>query len=303
MTSSTRAAPGFTGNPLDRADQLREKPAELAALRERADARLLALEGLDPLLDDGHLRWRPLAEATPGADLALLGFIEGVPHFVEIKATITASAPMAVWGALATLSSGEAAVYATARSLVDWHARHRFCANCGEATRPERGGWSRRCGACSSQHFPRTDPVVIMLAQHDGRILLARQPQFPAGRYSALAGFVEVGESIEDAVIRETQEECGIPVRNVRYIASQPWPFPSSLMIACISDAEHRDLTLDTTEIEAAIWCDRGEVEAALAGDPQAPFIAPPPIAIAYSLLTAWVDGQKKAEAGWKESA
>jgi NAD+ diphosphatase len=132
-----------------------------------------------------------------------------------------------------------------------------------------------------------------MLAEHQGRVLLGRQPQYPQGRYSALAGFVEPGESIEEAVAREFAEEAGIGVSNIRYVASQPWPFPGQLMIACIAEARDDKLTIDFTELEDAKWVSRSGVEAALRGDPQAPFIAPPPFAIAHSLLRAWLEASQ----------
>jgi len=176
-----------------------------------------------------------------------------------------------------------------ARSLIAWHNRHCFCANCGSATELFRAGWGRKCGACSVEHFPRVDPVVIMLAQHDGRVLVGRQPQYPPGRYSALAGFVEPGESIEEAVARELREEAGIEVANVRYVASQPWPFPGQLMIACIADAISDALMIDITELEDAKWVDRSGVEAAIRRDPDAPFLAPPHFAVAHTLFMRWL--------------
>jgi NAD+ diphosphatase len=152
-----------------------------------------------------------------------------------------------------------------------------------------RAGWGRKCPACAAEHFPRVDPVVIMLAEHRGRVLLGRQPQYPAGRYSALAGFVEPGESLEEAVQRELREEAGIDTSNVRYLASQPWPFPGSLMIACLADAASDALTIDTTELEDAFWAERDEVAAALRGEPGARFLAPPHYAIAHTLLQRWL--------------
>ncbi len=189
---------------------------------------------------------------------------------------------------LPMLSPEEAALYGGARSLVDWHARHRFCAVCGSPTELFRGGWGRRCASCGAEHFPRVDPVVIMLAEYEGRVLLGRQPGFPPGFFSALAGFVEPGESLEEAVARELFEEAGIAVSDVSYVASQPWPFPSSLMIGCRAVARDAALTIDTTELEAAMWVDRAEVRAALAGDMGASFMAPPPLAIARYLLEDW---------------
>jgi NAD+ diphosphatase len=189
--------------------------------------------------------------------------------------------------ALATLQPGEAETYAAARSLILWHARHGFCANCGHATEPFRAGWGRRCGSCGTEHFPRVDPVVIMIAEHDGRALLGRGKGWPPGRYSALAGFVEPAESIEEAVAREIREESGVVVHNVRYVASQPWPFASSLMIACVATADDPTITLDTNELEDAIWVPRDEVARVLAGG-EGPFLPPPPYAIAHTLLTEW---------------
>ena len=181
------------------------------------------------------------------------------------------------------------ALYGGARSLIDWHHRHRFCAQCGAPTHIAKGGWQRDCSGCGASHFPRVDPVTIMLAQHDGAVLVARQAMWPTGRFSALAGFVEPGESLEEAVLRELHEEAGIMCTDVRYIASQPWPFPSQLMIACIANAPHRDIVLDATELSDAMWVDRAQVRAALAGDADALFLAPPPYAIAHTLLSHWV--------------
>jgi NAD+ diphosphatase len=188
------------------------------------------------------------------------------------------------------MAPDDAALWGTARSLIAWHDRHGFCANCGLATAPFRAGWGRKCGGCSGEHFPRVDPVVIMLAEHEGRVLLGRQPQYPPRRYSALAGFIEPGESVEEAVAREFVEEAGIRVSNIRYVASQPWPFPGQLMIACIATAEDDALTIDYTELEDAMWVPRAGVAAALDGQADAPFLAPPRFAIANSLLRAWIE-------------
>ncbi|MFN2258417.1 MAG: NAD(+) diphosphatase, partial [Parasphingopyxis sp.] len=139
-----------------------------------------------------------------------------------------------------------------------------------------------------AEQFPRIDPVVIMLAEHAGKALVGRQSRFPPGNYSALAGFVEPGESLEEAVARELKEEAGVEALSVRYLASQPWPFPGSLMMACIAPVADPEITLDPNELEDARWVDREQVRAALSRDPQAPFTAPPPFAIAHTLLRAW---------------
>ncbi len=283
---------GFTGARLDRADRLRTDPDAFAAAIADPRATCLLLDGIDPVPGSGGgLIWEALDPADERA-LLLLGIDDsGAPRFVrEAHAGGRVDArSRTVMRLLPMLSPEEAALYGGARSLVDWHARHRFCAVCGSPTELFRGGWGRRCASCGAEHFPRVDPVVIMLAEYDGRVLLGRQPGFPPGFFSALAGFVEPGESLEEAVARELFEEAGIAVSDVSYVASQPWPFPSSLMIGCRAVARDAALTIDTTELEAAMWVDRAEVRAALAGDMGASFMAPPPLAIARYLLEDWV--------------
>jgi NAD+ diphosphatase len=283
-----RVRPGFTGAGLDRADHLRLDEARLAELAVAVEARLLRLSGLDPELDEeGRLGWDKVAEVE---ERIFLGFREGAPLFAPLIRTEPGQRAWSVFALLNRMAAEDTAVWGTARSLIEWHNRHLFCGACGTATMPFRGGWGRRCGGCGLEHFPRVDPVVIMLAEYDGRVLLGRQPQYPAGRYSALAGFVEPGESIEEAVARELGEEAGIQVGDVRYVASQPWPFPGQLMIACTAMAADDSITLDTNELEDAIWVDREGVRAALAGDPEAPFLGPPHFAIAYTLLKHWAE-------------
>jgi NAD+ diphosphatase len=283
------AQPGFTGAGLDRADHLRLDEAQLAAMMANGDARLLGLAELDPMIDgEGRLQWSAFAEAAT-EETIFLGLDEGVPLFAPLVRTHAIGVrAWSVFRTLSMMSARDAAIWGAARSLNEWHNRHGFCSICGAPTAAFRAGWGRRCTGCNAEHFPRVDPVVIMLAELDGRVLLGRQPQYPQGRYSALAGFVEPGESIEEAVQRELFEEAGVSVSDVRYVASQPWPFPGSLMIACIGRAESDEITLDTNELEDAIWVDRAGVLAALAGDPEAPFQAPPAFAIANTLLTRW---------------
>ena len=286
-------SPGFTGGTLDRADPLRNDAGKLAAAMADPRARLLRLRALEPELDeDGGLVWDSIAEAHPDGEIVLLGLDEGgVPHFAcaNPEEAIVSGRAFTIFRILERLSAEDAAHYAAARSVVDWHMRHRFCAVCGTGTEPFRAGWGRKCPRCSAEHFPRVDPVVIMLAEFGDKVLMGRGPGWPPGRYSALAGFVEPGESIEEAVARETFEEAGVRVRDVRYIASQPWPFPSSLMIAAIGVADDDALSIDPNELEDAIWVSRDAVRAVMAGEP-GPFVAPPPYAIAFNLLSAWIE-------------
>ena len=282
--------PGFTGAGIDRADHLRLDEAGLRALAAHAEARLLRLEELDPVLDEeGRLLWAAIEEAE--SELIFLGLEGDLPLFAPVVRTgAIGRRAWAVFRILNLMSPRDAAIWGAARSLNEWHNKHLFCGLCGSPTLLFRGGWGRRCGGCGAEHFPRVDPVVIMLAQHRGRILVARQPQYPPGRFSALAGFVEPGESIEEAVARELKEEAGVAAANVRYVASQPWPFPGSLMIACIADAASEEIELDRKELEEAMWVDRAGVVSALAGAPDAPFLAPPPYAIANTLLHRWLE-------------
>jgi NAD+ diphosphatase len=282
-TTALPPEPFFSGAGLDRADAVRADPAALEALAKRPEARQLAWDDRLPVLDgDGRLVWNEIQEP----DL-FLGLDGDEPRFTAIEDVQPLA--YAAFPLMTALHPDDAPLFAAALSLTRWHGKHRYCANCGQLTEIVRGGWSRKCPACSAEHFPRVDPVVIMLAEHDGRLLLGRQPQYPAGRYSALAGFVEVGETVEAAVARELHEEAGIRVRNVRYVASQPWPFPSSLMIGCLADADEDALTIDKTELDDARWFTREEVAAALDGRPDAGFQPPPKAAIARTLLEHWL--------------
>lgn len=280
----------FTGSRLDRADHVRADADRLAGYMNWK-ARLLALDGLMPALgEDGRLVWGTLADAREDAELIFLGLDDGKACFVAVPPAGDQSPRMAnpqLWSLMASLAPDDLALYGGARSVADWHARHRFCAACGGATRIAKGGWQRDCTGCGAQHFPRTDPVTIMLVEHAGKLMLGRGLGWPEGRFSALAGFVEPGENIEEAVAREVFEEAGVRVRDVTYVASQPWPFPSQLMIGCNAHADSSELTIDETEMAEINWYTREDVVAALAGE--GPFIAPPPHAIAHHLLQWWI--------------
>lgn len=289
-------AGGIERGALDRADHLRADAAKLAELRARGDARLLLLDGLQPLLSEaGTLTWGGLDQLAPGTETVFLGLADdGAPCFAAVLGASDerpAYLQRPNWNAIALLPESELALYGGARSLVDWHARHRFCARCGGVTEIAKGGWQRDCPACSAMHFPRTDPVAIMLVEHDGNLLLGRGKNFPEGRYSALAGFVEPGETIEQAVAREVWEEAGVRVRDVSYVASQPWPFPSQLMLGCHGYADSAELTVDYSELADARWYSRAQVAEAMRLGEQSPtFLPPPHHAIAHHLLEWWLE-------------
>lgn len=295
----------FAGNPLDRAQQQRLDDAWLAGSLADGSSRFLPLHRLEALVkrDGSGLAWarRGILDRVPSApDPLLLGLLGGVAHYaVDVSSLTDAGAELGlgevaefldVRAVAGQLSAEESGIVAQARALVDWHATHPFCARCGAATAVAQGGALRRCTRCNAEHFPRVNPVVIMLVVSGDRCLLGRQRAWPAGMYSTLAGFVEVGETIEEAVRREVAEESGIRVGEVRYHSSQPWPFPSSLMIGCLAEALSEELTIDKHEIEDARWFDRPTVLRACRGETDAgELFLPPVMAIGRRLCDVWV--------------
>jgi len=294
---------GFSNSPLDRLGDRRADAELIAAMSVLPDAGYVLIERDRPVLagvGDGRtaVHGRGIAAALSARldQAVFLGLDDGQPLFAAPLPPAEALPDgfeacdlrgLAVDGVL----DGRAlSVLAAAKSLVDWHARHGFCANCGAATRLGMGGWKRDCPACAAQHFPRTDPVVIMLAVDGDRCLLGRQARFAPGMYSCLAGFVEPGETIEDAVRREIREEAGVPVGRVRYLASQPWPFPSSLMIGCLAEALGETITMDAEELEDCRWVSRDEARQMLDRTHPGGLTSPFPFAIAHRILRAWVD-------------
>jgi NAD+ diphosphatase len=213
----------------------------------------------------------------PDADPAALGLDDGA-LFSEVR------------GVAPALPIADAGIVAQARSLLDWHNRNRFCGACGSPTSIRKGGASRQCDGCSAEVFPRTDPVVIMVVWRGDRCLLGRRSGRPGGNYSCLAGYIDQGETIEEAVRREVMEEAGILVDEVQYHASQPWPFPSSLMIGCFAHAATEEVRLDDDELADARWFSREEVRRAVES-PSETLTLPGPIAIAHHLLRDWAIG------------
>ncbi|QDY68625.1 NAD(+) diphosphatase [Qingshengfaniella alkalisoli] len=255
MDKVTFARAGF-----DCAAHLRAKPPVLADLWHAADAKVLPLSGgLLPCDDTAGLRWSPSTDHVDRFDAALfLGISDAGPRFaLEVDDPACAADLRDV---MARLSPSDASLAATARSLFEWHRRHGFCANCGVRSDIANGGWTRICPTCGAEHYPRTDPVVIMLVTHGNSVLVGRSPGWPDGMYSLLAGFVEPGETVEDAVRREVFEESGVRVGPVKYLVSQPWPFPSSLMLGCAAVAESTGITLDPVELEDACWITREDM-------------------------------------------
>lgn len=300
--------PAFVTHVLDRAAHLRGNDAKLMAMEERGDTRAFVVHR-DSLLVK-HEPNGPRAELTikealalganPGTiflglrnGAAVFGMGIGVPAADKLAgrpdAGLVELRGLAMQGVLPV---EQLSAIAMAKSLVNWHQRHGYCANCGTRTAMSQGGWKRDCPSCKAEHFPRTDPVVIMLVTHGDRCLLGRQKQFPAGMYSCLAGFVEAAETIEDAVRREIVEESGILCTDVRYYMTQPWPYPSSLMIACTATATTDDITVDRTELEDARWFSRDEAAQMLKREHPDGLFGPHPFAIAHHLLGRWLEGQ-----------
>ena len=303
------AAVGYANNPLDRCAALRSDEKAVSALAADPAARFFVIaadvpllrrtgNGLDPLFDRAAAEGFGLLK-----EQAFLGSDANGPVFaVELDQPAAESEQdsgdivridlrtLAVQGLLPPHILGP---LGEAKALLFWHRRHRFCAHCGERTALASSGWRRDCAGCSAQHFPRTDPVAIMLAVRGDFCLLGRQQRFAPGVVSCLAGFIEPGETMEDAVRRELFEEAGIHVGAVRYLCSQPWAFPSSLMIGCIAESTTEDLVVDTEELELARWFSRAETRAILAGTHPEGVTCPPPIAIAHHLIRAWaMDGE-----------
>lgn len=303
----------FVAGALDRADALRDQPTALRAYwpysrvlvvdadgRTRAnggvDGGLLALNGLSLAEDTEHTTGSPVEQAVflgMAGDTAWFALPAEALSVVadEARAAWDAAQPIDLRAAAAVWPAADATTFAQARAVLHWRARHRFCPACGGALRYERGGWLGRCTACGLDHYPRTDPAVIVAITDGERLLLGRQANWPARRYSTLAGFVEPGETLEQTVAREVMEESGVRVLRSRYLASQPWPFPSSLMLGFIAEAEP-DLPRADQELEDVRWFSRDEVGAALRGETvDDGLLLSPSVSISRWLIEAWYAG------------
>ena len=305
----------FGTSGLDRSAELRGDSDALRQLLGSEAAGVLPIWRGKPLMREATLTWLP--DAHPifvHADESpiFLGHDDGAPRFArdisnwepdtdasEVGAFLDRSTqhhPDAPEGAdftelrgvMTQLTRRDAELAATARAVLSWHETHGFCAKCGAPSKITQGGWQRDCPACGAKHFPRTDPVVIMLITHGNDVLVGRSPFWPEGFYSLLAGFIEPGETVEAAVRREVFEEAGVRVGKVDYLASQPWPFPSSLMLGCAGVAESRDIVLDENELADARWVSREEMVQVFSGT-HPELSEPRRGAIAHSLLQAWL--------------
>ena len=300
----------FAGNPLNRDSERRGDEAFIAEKLADAESLAVALWNGKPLVEDvlgedgqstgvqiAYLRADMAQDLAGGSEkLLYLGLWKDIAVFaVDIEgAADPAEGPLQGLGkfeelraAAATLPPADAGILATAKSMFEWRRRHRWCSACGQKTEVSDAGWKRVCPACEAEHFPRTDPVAIMLAVHEGKCLLGRQAAWPAGMFSALAGFVEPGETIEEACARELQEEAGLKATAVRYHSSQPWPWPGSLMMGLIAEVDSADAAPDQTELEEVRWFSKEEAAQLIKGELEGAF-CPPSLAIAHQLIKAW---------------
>jgi len=297
---------GYSASRVDRAAERRADAEALRGLENDSRARAYVVGGELIVLRKTEGNPDPLFTCTAArgfagaAETAFLGLVNGAPLFAVAIEPTTATAlkddstfevtdlrSIAVRG---LIEADHLPPLAEGKALLNWHARHRFCPNCGAATQAVEAGWRRDCPACKSQHFPRTDPVAIMLPVAGDRCVLGRSHRFQPGMWSCLAGYIEPGEAIEDAVRRETREEAGIVCGRVAYFRSQPWPFPTSLMIGCHAEAISHEIVIDHNELADARWFDREEVASMIARKHPDGFTAPAPVAIAYHIIRAWVE-------------
>lgn len=312
MTSATvdLSAPmmSFIDNILDRQSTRRSDPAFLEAQLTRPDARVILStdrQFVFPAGDrppPGHTLDAALTLGAAREELVYLGqnpdgarplfatTLAATDEEIEADPTLW-SMDLRTLALQGSFSSADLGALAQARALIHWHRTHGFCSRCGTASVLVEAGYRRDCPSCGGQHFPRTDPCVIMLITDGDRALLGRPPRLTAGIFTTLAGFMEPGETIEQAVRRETKEESGIDVGAVRLVSNQPWPFPANLMLGCVGAATSAEIVIEDDELEACRWCDRAEVRQMIDGTHPAGDRIPPSISIAYELITGWMNG------------
>jgi NAD+ diphosphatase len=294
----------FSGDPLDRSSNERRNPEWVAQKLAAPDSRYLPFWKLNPLSttdDEPKLLWLDRSVLTHVAEAdtpVLLGMQDDVAHFaVDVSPLADPIFELGIEGgafndtrALAPRIGADAGTVAHGRAMIDWHNRHRFCPRCGDPTEPRAAGGYRQCSSCEAEHFPRTDPVVIMVVWRGDKCILGRQKAWAPNFYSALAGFIDQGETIEEAVRREVKEEVGLDIDEVVYRASQPWPFPSSLMIGCFAHATGEQETVDAFELDGARWFTRDQIRAAMKDpDPEKHgFGVPGYVAIAHHIIKDW---------------
>jgi len=297
----------FAGNPLDRASDRRSDAEWIAEKLAAPDSLAMAIWNGQPMVEPreggvqiAYFPPKVAQELSEGAErLLFMGLWKETAIFavdVEGDANPADGGPLAGFGKFEDLRRvalqlppADAGIVATAKAMFEWRRRHGHCAVCGQPSRPMDGGWKRQCPSCKAEHFPRTDPVVIMLPYHGDRCMLGRQERWPPGMFSALAGFLEPGESIEEACARELHEEAGLRTRKVRYHSTQPWPYPSSLMIGLLAEVEDDEGTPDQTELSEVRWITRAEAKQLIAGKLEG-INAPTPMAIAAQLIKAWAE-------------
>ena len=304
----------FAGSPLNRASEKRTDTKWIESKRRAPTSLVLPMWQLQPFLLGRENSGPPFALGLLPPDVVEpLADREGICVFLGLdreRAIFAIDVAQADDPAKAGVLAGRgyfrdarmaasfvsiehSAIIGQAKAMIDWHQRHGFCPRCGAPTKIMDAGYRRLCDKCNAEHFPRVDPVVIMLATDGEACLIGRGRQFPPGMFSALAGFVEPGETIEEAVRRELMEEASVKVGGVTYYATQPWPFPSSLMIGCFAKAESRDVKVDENELAEVRWLERSVARELVQGQRVDGILVPPPIAIAHHLIKAWALGEK----------
>jgi len=310
----------FSNNPLDRVSYLRSDPEWINKMTTDSKSMFVPFSKGQPFVstisrltsknaieNQASPAWFPYSffdnEIIENSIIIFLGLLDDIAFFAidlskihdaENQANLKDMGSFEDLMALSSqpIESGELAMLGQAKAIFEWHNSHTYCSRCGEKSNMVEGGYKRVCNHCKSEHFPRTDPVVIMLATYNDHAFLGRQKRFPPGMYSALAGFIEPGESIEEAVARELNEEAGIVINNASYHSSQPWAFPNSLMIGCIAESTSEKFKLDEIEIDEGRWFTRTELTNAINVSENSKFFVPPKMAIAHHLIKAFVENK-----------